>query len=602
MAKSRIEKLAQVLRGTKVRGKVPTERPGSRVQRRVFDTFERTAQAIFQQSLIGGAERTERHRDFEEMDQMPEISKALDIYADDSCTYSENGDVLEIRSEDESIVSELEELYYERLDIEFHLWQWIRNMCKYGDNFLLLDIVEKGGVLGAIQLPALEIDREEGYDGDPNSVRFRWTAQGNTTFENYQMSHFRILGDDRFLPYGRSILEPGRKIWKQLSMAEDAMLIYRITRAPERRVFYIDVGNVPPKDVETYILQARDKLKRTPLVEESTGRIDMRYNPASIDEDFFLPIRGDRGSRIETLPGGTNQSDIEDVEYIQNKMFIALGVPKSYLTAEEDLGGKGTLAQEDIKFARTIQRIQKIIISELAKIGLIHLYLKGYSEEQIYAFDLHLTNPSTVMEMMQLDLIEKRFQVASAMSESSLVDVNYIQKNVLALTDIEISKINANIIDDARKKGLLDQLEAGEDAMPFGNPAADGGGDEEEDEDPDEVAVRDKTFKPSERNPMQVPDPTGAKNGVPGAKDYSWNEAAAGDDDKTDSEIFALDLRRKRGKKKKRRDPLDRTITDIMKHDQKTRTLMEGLSKDDIGSDRKAIKRIDFSKLRDSDL
>ena len=326
----RFDILKKILKGGSASYKVPTERPGIRAQKNAFDTFQRASSALYQQSLVGGVERLERVKDYEEMDHYPEITRALDIYADDSMTYAEDGKILQIVSDDDKIVHELEELLYQRLDLDFHLWTWIRNMCKYGDMFNLLDIVDKEGVLGAIAMPVGEIEREEGYNNDPNSLRFKWTAQGNTVFENYQVSHLRILGDDRFLPYGRSILDSSRKVWRQLLMAEDAMLIYRISRAPERRVFYVDVGNIPPKDVEGYMQNARDKLKRIPVVSEASGNVDLRYNPESILEDFFIPVRGDRGSRIETLPGGENAAAIEDIQYLQNKLFISLGVPKSY--------------------------------------------------------------------------------------------------------------------------------------------------------------------------------------------------------------------------------------------------------------------------------
>ena len=427
----RFDILKKILKGGSASYKVPTERPGIRAQKQAFDTFQRASSALYQQSLVGGVERLERVKDYEEMDHYPEITRALDIYADDSMTYAEDGKIIQIVSDDDKIIHELEELLYQRLDLDFHLWTWIRNMCKYGDMFNLLDIVDKEGVLGAIAMPVGEIEREEGYNNDPNSLRFKWTAQGNTVFENYQVSHLRILGDDRFLPYGRSVLDSSRKVWKQLLMAEDAMLIYRISRAPERRVFYVDVGNIPPRDVDSYMQNARDKLKRIAVTQESNGNLDMRYNPESILEDFFIPVRGDRGSRIETLPGGENAAAIEDIEYLQNKLFISLGVPKSYLTAEEDLSGKSTLAQEDIKFARTIQRIQKIVVSELAKISLVHLYLRGYDESSIYNFDLRLTNPSTVTEMMHLELMGSRFDTASNMADSPLLSLDYIQKEVL---------------------------------------------------------------------------------------------------------------------------------------------------------------------------
>jgi hypothetical protein len=547
----KFDTLKRLLVGKRAQYKSPTERPGLRAQKRAFDTFAKAATSLYNQALAGSAERAQRIKDYEEMDQSPEITKALDIYADDSCTYDEAGTVLSVVSDNERIKRELEELYYERLDIEFHMWNWIRNMCKYGDHFNLLDIVEKEGVLGAISLPVMEVEREEGYNGDPNSLRFKWTAQGNTVFENYQISHLRILGDDRFLPYGRSMLDSGRKIWKQLQLAEDAMLIYRLTRAPERRVFYLDVANIPPNDVEQYIMQARDKLKRTPLVTEATGQIDYRYNPMSIDEDFFIPVRGDRGSRIETLPGGTNQGDIEDVEYIQNKMFIALGVPKSYLTAEEDLGGKGQLAQEDIKFARTIQRIQKIVVSELAKIGLIHLYLRGFAEEDIYNFDLKLTNPSTVMEMMQLDLVDRRFSIARDMADSPLVSDLYVQKNILRLSDQEITDSHAIMFDEARRRHIIDSLEGGEEtAAPATGP--DGEGREQEQADRDLWGGS---------NPSEVPDPAGTKN-IPGASNYEATTKVS---------------LRKPNKKKRKRDPFSRSITDALKFDREIDSIVESL-------------------------
>ena len=478
----RFDILKKILKGGSASYKVPTERPGIRAQKNAFDTFQRASSALYQQSLVGGVERLERVKDYEEMDHYPEITRALDIYADDSMTYAEDGKILQIVSDDDKIVHELEELLYQRLDLDFHLWTWIRNMCKYGDMFNLLDIVDKEGVLGAIAMPVGEIEREEGYNNDPNSLRFKWTAQGNTVFENYQVSHLRILGDDRFLPYGRSVLDSSRKVWKQLLMAEDAMLIYRISRAPERRVFYVDVGNIPPRDVDSYMQNARDKLKRIAVTQESNGNLDMRYNPESILEDFFIPVRGDRGSRIETLPGGENAAAIEDIEYLQNKLFISLGVPKSYLTAEEDLSGKSTLAQEDIKFARTIQRIQKIVVSELAKISLVHLYLRGYDESSIYNFDLRLTNPSTVTEMMHLELMGNRFSTANDMADSPLLSLDYIQREVLKLSASEIVDINLQIEKEAQNAHIIEQLKMGEqpDPMAGGGAPPMGGGEEDE--------------------------------------------------------------------------------------------------------------------------
>ena len=555
----RFDILKRLLRGGSALSKVPTIRPTSIAQKQVFDSFQKATQTLYGEGLIGAAERLERVKDYEEMDHYPEISRALDIYADDSMTYSAEGKTVEIISDDEKIVNELEELLYQRLDIDFHLWTWIRNMCKYGDHFNLLDIVNKEGVLGAIALPVGEIEREEGYNNDPNSLRFKWNSQGRTSFENYQVSHMRILGDDRYLPYGRSILDSSRKVWKQLLMAEDAMLIYRISRAPERRVFYVDVGNIPPKDVESYMQAARDKLKRIPVVSENNGQVDLRYNPESILEDFFIPVRGDRGSRIETLPGGENAAAIEDIEYLQNKLFISLGVPKSYLTAEEDLSGKSTLAQEDIKFARTIQRIQKIVVSELAKICLIHLYLKGYDESVIYNFDLKLTNPSTVTEMMNLELMDKRFDIARNMADSDIISNSYVQKNVLKLSDKEIATISFEKQLDAHSKFILTGLENGEsggapqEGTPMDAPANEDA--EEGSEDSNE-----STIDPSQD--MKPYDPLGTRE-MPGyPKMYTNNEA------KRDM------INREKNLKP---DILDKTIADIMKFNTESQNMMKNL-------------------------
>ena len=569
----RFDILKRLLKGGSATYKVPTERPSNVSQKRAFDSFHKATQTMYGEALVGGAERVERVRDYEEMDHYPEITRALDIYADDSMTYAEDGKTVQVISDDEKIIGELEELLYQRLDIDFHLWTWIRNMCKYGDHFNLLDIVNKEGVLGAIAMPVSEVEREEGYNNDPNSLRFKWTSQGNTVFENYQISHLRILGDDRFLPYGRSVLDSSRKVWKQLLMAEDAMLIYRISRAPERRVFYVDVGNIPPKDVEGYMQNARDKLKRIPVVSESSGNVDLRYNPESILEDFFIPVRGDRGSRIETLPGGENAAAIEDIEYLQNKLFISLGVPKSYLTAEEDLSGKSTLAQEDIKFARTIQRIQKIVVSELAKISLIHLYLRGYDESAIYNFDLRLTNPSTITEMMHLDLMDKRFGTAREMAESDIISAYYVQKNVLKLTDNEIASIKIDQEKEAVSKSILEKLEQGEMDQPgMGGQPGGGGDDDDEKEDTDSNEDRENWTKDA------MPyDPTGTRE-LPGyPKDYSYNENG-----------FI-----KTNGAKPKVDVLDKTISDIMQYNYESKDMLRNLIKD------KSDNKLNESSLRD---
>ena len=371
-----------------------------------LEVFKRAHSDVYNSTLssYGAFDRMSRYSDFTEMEGTPEIASALDIYAEETVASDEQGKVLHVYSENRKIQEILENLFYETLNVEFNLVMWPRNLCKYGDFFLFNDVHPDFGVINAYPISISEVEREEGFDSqDPMAVRFRWITQGNQVLENWQISHFRLLGNDAFLPYGSSVLESARRIWRQLILIEDAMLVYRVIRAPERRVFYIDVGNVPPEDVSNYIEQAQTSLKRNQVVDKSKGQVDLRYNPLSVDEDYFLPVRGgESGTRIDTLAGGQNTAAIEDVQYIQKKLFAALKVPKAYLGYDEEIGAKATLAQEDIRFSRTIQRIQKTIISELNKLAMVHLYCHGYDGEDLADFELRLSNPSSIAQQQKL--------------------------------------------------------------------------------------------------------------------------------------------------------------------------------------------------------
>lgn len=269
----------------------------------------------------------------------PEISSALDIYADETVAADEKGRALHIYSDNERVKEILEDLFYGTLNLEFNLRSWARNLVKYGDFFLYNDVSDDYGVVSAFPIPVNEIEREENYDReDPFAVRYRWVTLGNRILENWEVSHFRLLGNDMFLPYGSSVIEPARRIWRQLILIEDAMLVYRVVRAPERRVFYIDVGNIPASEVELYVEQQRKKLRTNQVIDSNTGRVDLRYNPMSVDEDYLMPVRGaESGTKIETLAGGQNTAAVEDVAYIQKKLFAALKIPRAYLGYDEAL-------------------------------------------------------------------------------------------------------------------------------------------------------------------------------------------------------------------------------------------------------------------------
>ena len=421
-------------------------------------------------SAYGTFDRMARYSDFSEMEATPEIASAMDIYAEECVSPDANGRVLHVYSENRKIKELLETLFYDTLNVNFNLVMWVRNLVKYGDFFIFNDVSPEFGVINAYPIPITEMEREEGFDpNNPSAVRFRWITQGNQVLENWQITHFRLLGNDAFLPYGSSVLESARRIWRQLILIEDAMLVYRVIRAPERRVFYIDVGNVPPEDVSNYIEQARTSLKRNSVVNKSTGQVDLRYNPLSVDEDYFIPVRGgDSGTRIDTLAGGQNASAIEDVEYVQKKLFAALKIPKAYLGYDEDIGSKATLAQEDIRFSRTIQRIQKTIIAELNKIAMIHLYTHGFEDEDLLEFELQLSNPSAVAQQQKLELIRSKFDIAGAAPEG-LVSRAWIRKNVMGFTRDEIKAIEEEKMHDKINDLELEGAKA---------PSEGGGGDE----------------------------------------------------------------------------------------------------------------------------
>lgn len=446
-----------------------------------LEVFRRAHSDVYNSTLsaYGAFDRMARYSDFSEMEATPEIASALDIYSEETVSSDEQGRVLHIYSENRKVQEILENLFYDVLNVEFNLTMWVRNLCKYGDFFLFNDIHPDFGVINAYPISISEMEREEGFDPkDPSAVRFRWVTQGNQVLENWQVSHFRLLGNDAFLPYGSSVLEAARRIWRQLILIEDAMLVYRVIRAPERRVFYLDVGNVPPEDVSNYIEQAQTSLKRNQIVDKSNGQVDLRYNPLSVDEDYFLPVRGgESGTRIDTLAGGQNTAAIEDVEYIQKKLFAALKIPKAYLGYDEDIGAKATLAQEDIRFSRSIQRIQKTIISEMNKLAMIHLYCHGYEGEDLADFDLRLSNPSSIAQQQKLELIRARFEIAGAAPEGS-VDRAWIQKNVLGLTDEEIEEVHQGRLVDKERDLEIEAVQAPADEEEGGEEAAEEGGDE----------------------------------------------------------------------------------------------------------------------------
>ena len=449
-----------------------TSASGKQFQKNQYNPFEQ-----INSDAMNNRVRFERYVDFDQMEFEPIIASSLDIYADEMTYHNELNNMINIECPNQEIKSTLESLYNNVLNVDFNLYGWCRTMCKYGDYFLYVDIDDKIGVKSFIPLPPAEVERLEGEDPtNPNYVQYQWNSAG-LTFENWQVAHFRILGNDKYAPYGTSILEPARRIWRQLHLLEDAMMSYRITRSPERRVFYVDVGNISPQDVEQYMQKVVTTMKKNQVVDANTGRVDLRYNPLSIDEDYFIPVRGGESTKIESLPGGTYTGDIDDVKYLRDKLFAALKIPQSYLSrsegADED---KATLAQKDIRFARTIQRLQRSVIAELEKVGIIHLYTLGYRGEDLTKFGLRLNNPSQIAAMQELEHMKTKFEVADSATEGYFSKA-WVYRNIFRLTEEEVIRIQREMFHDSKFAAAIEA--AGE--APEGGEG--GGGDFGGDED-----------------------------------------------------------------------------------------------------------------------
>ena len=434
--------------------------------------------------------RTYLYSDYDLMDTDAIVASALDIISDECSLKNDMGEVLQIKSSDEDIQKILYNLFYDVLNIEFNLWSWTRQMCKYGDFFLKLEISEKFGVYNVIPYSAYHIERKENFDPEnPSKVVFTYNPEGiyggsssgyyttpnnnsnsNTIeFDNYEVAHFRLLSDVNYLPYGRSYLEPGRKLFKQYSLMEDAMLIHRIVRAPEKRIFYINVGSIPPNEVENFMQKTISTMKRTPFMDQKTGDYNLKYNMQNVMEDFYIPIRGnDQATKIDTTKG-LEYAAIEDVEYLREKLFAALKVPKAFMGYDENLSGKATLAAEDIRFGRTIDRIQRILLSELYKIALIHLYAQGYRDEQMTNFELDLTTPSIIYDQEKIALMKEKVDLAAQMMENKLFPTDWIYEHVFHFSEDQYEEYRDLIVQDQKRRFRLAQIETeGNDPLTTG--------------------------------------------------------------------------------------------------------------------------------------
>jgi hypothetical protein len=453
------------------------------------------------QSMAYHQVRRELFRDYDAMDNDPIIASALDIYSDESTTKNEYGDVLAIKSSNENVSAILHNLFYDVINIEFNLWPWVRNLVKYGDFFLALEIAEGKGIINVLPYSVYNTERLEGTDPhNQNYVKFKVELDrfGKKEYENYEMAHFRMLSDTNFLPYGKSMIEGGRRVWKQLSLMEDAMLIHRIMRAPEKRVFKIDIGNINPQEVDNYMQKIINKMKKTPFVDKNSGDYNLKYNIQNLTEDFFLPVRGgDSGTAIENL-AGLDYTATEDIDYLKAKLFSALKIPKAFLGYEEGISGKATLAAQDVRFARTIERIQRTVVAELYKIAIVHLASQGIDDSEMTNFQLTLTNSSTIYEQEKVNLWSEKVRLATDIKGMNMLSTDWVYHNVFGISEDEMDTERAKMVLDLKDRFRYNSIEQqGQDPA---NPPEQQNVEEEIQKMKQEINDNDKGGRPREGN------------------------------------------------------------------------------------------------------
>lgn len=467
------------------------------------------------ESLAGYTAVKLMYRDADLMDGTPEIGTALDIVSEETCPISSNGKMINVYSSSKRTKAMLEDLFVNRLHIYTDLPMIARHLVKYGNTFMFLNVDKDNGIMGWTMLPVYEIDRlENGFkttysvnttlgnkDVKPDEVRFIWNGHDeNKPFWNWQVAHFRLLNDSFFLPYGVSMLHKARRTWRMWSMMEDAMLIWRLDKAVERRVYKIYVGNINDTDVEAYVQQIANNFKRTPIIDPATGQIDLRRNFLDVASDYFIPVRReDAPNPIETLAGANSQVQMEDIEYMQNKMLAALRVPKSFLNFQEAQGKGQNLSIMDVRFSRMINRVQQFLLMELNKIAMIHLYIMGLTDE-ISNFSITLNNPSAQIEAQELEDLTKRITtMQTALADPGtgipMMSIHKALKEIMKMSDAEIKEMfqeirfekamaaelaaTANII---KKTGMFDNVDriyGDYDAMNSDQSQQQQGGDEE---------------------------------------------------------------------------------------------------------------------------
>jgi len=432
-------------------------------------------------------DRKKRYKEYEDMDGYPEISSAFDIYSDDCTQENIDGTPWNIVSDDELVKSEIADMF-EQINMTRYLWDISRNVVKYGDMFIETIIDLNNAKQGIQRIKILNptfifrVEDEFGY-----LKRFLqevpkkndWTTYGTIgpnlddskmiSLDPGQIIHFRLhTSDPTHYPYGKSVAAAARVTYKSLKMMEDAMLIYRLVRAPERRIFYIDTGSLPASKAEMHIKKQMDKFKKNKSYNSRTGNIEENYNALAADEDFYIAVNGrGSGTKIETLPGADNLGEVDDVKYFRDKLLAAMKIPKDYIVEKDNAPEKkANLAQLDVKFARVVARIQKSIEVGLETLAKRHLMLRGFPSTLINKVKIKLPAPSDMALKRQLVTDEQKARVVQAVKGLGIFPMEKIYKDYYQLSDDEIQKMKDGLEKDQKDPVFAAMAQAAPGAPP----------------------------------------------------------------------------------------------------------------------------------------
>lgn len=447
----------QVL-GRRVREREQAESPSAEAQVFGPGTFALLGQRELDGLLVVRNDLMARYADGENMNEYPETRAAHEYFSQDSTQPNSKGKTIWVHSPDDALKGMANDMLQKRIRIEDKIYPIAYNLCMYGNAFEEVMAVKDRGVVDLAQLPPptmRRIEREDGaLVGFAQDVTMKLTTdmadllkrsrQNDwpdhvATFRSWQVIHWRYRPTSRMSPYGYSVTDGARWIWKRLVMMEDAMLIYKLTRAPARFVWYVDVGQRPDDEVESILRQAKMSVKKKKFVDPRKNQINMRFNPLANDEDIFLAMRnGQELTRVDILQGPDYQA-IDDVEYMRKKMLSVIKVPREYLGEDSTIPGRAVLSNEDVRAARVSLGIQRELRSGFETLIRIDQAARGVPIALDLDFDVMMQAPSGIYELAAMEVNNARADYA--MRVRDFMSQRWILRNVFNFSASEIEQL-----------------------------------------------------------------------------------------------------------------------------------------------------------------